>query len=483
MSGRPEPPLVPGNQVSSDRISTAPAQGEKAPTKSRGTVPAAVIPPTGASTSSARLPPNQRVSIRWLAPGLGVKRWLTLFALCTFIGAVGFLHFTWTGPWHFIATKWILLVNRFTAPGVVPPHITGLLVFVLAVAGAIYAVIMVNRTLMRAAGTSAANAVNVLLEQRTLSRGVRVVAVGGGTGLSNLLTGLKIHTGNITAIVTVADDGGSSGRLRQDLGMVAPGDLTDCYAALSDSPVLARLLLHRFQRGEGIAGHTFGNLMLATLSEEQGGLGNAMQEIHEVLRVQGAVFPATTQPPTLVAHLSDGRTVRGESQFVTQVGAARIERVTLDPPDLPALPQVVRAISEAEAIVLGPGSLYTSIIPGLLVPEIAQAVRQSAAPLIYVASIMTEPGETTGYTLNDHVRAIEDHLGRTPDCILMNDQPVSAAVLKRYHEEGAELVDLRGASGDLRRRLLYTPLLQPETAWHNPDALANAIVALTAKQR
>lgn len=419
----------------------------------------------------------------WLEPGLGVKRWVTMFVICTFVGAVAFLHFTWTGPLHPLATKWILWLNHFTSPEYMPLYVVGIAVMLLALGGALLSITMMNRAILRGVGTAPETAVNVLYERRTLSRGMRVVAVGGGTGLSNLLSGLKKHTENITAIVTVADDGGSSGRLREALDMVAPGDLTDCYAALSDSPVLARLLLHRFRRGEGIEGHTFGNLLLATLSEEQGGLGTAMQEIHEVLRVQGAVFPATTRPPTLVAHLSDGRIVRGESQFVTQVGAARIERVTLDPPDLPALPQVLEAIRDADTIVLGPGSLYTSIIPALLVPEIAQAVRESSAPLIYVASIMTEPGETTGYTLNDHVRAIEEHLGRTPDCILMNDQPVSAAVLRRYHEEGAELVDLRGAGGDLRRRLLFTPLLQPDTAWHNPEALANALIELTFKQR
>lgn len=425
----------------------------------------------------------QRRAVRWLAPGLGIKRWWSLFVFCTLVGAVGFLHFTWTGPWHFTATKWILWVNHLTNPGVLPLHITGLLVMGLALLGALYSITMINRALLHGAGTSPASAVDVIFEKRTLARGVKVVAVGGGTGLSNLLSGLKKHTGNITAVVTVADDGGSSGRLREALDMVAPGDLTDCYAALSDSPVLARLLLHRFERGEGIEGHTFGNLMLATLSEEQGGLETAMQDIHEVLRVQGAVFPATTHPPTLVAHLSDGRTVRGESQFVQQVREARIERVTLDPPNLPALPQVLTGIAEAEVIVLGPGSLYTSIIPALLVPEIASAVRNSAAPLIYVASIMSEPGETTGYTLQDHVDAIVQHLGRLPDCILMNDMPVAAPVLRRYHDDGAELVNLRGADRELRSRVLFAPLLQPDTAWHNPDALANALVDLTAKQR
>ena len=425
----------------------------------------------------------QRRARMWLVPGLGVKRWLSLFTFCTFVGAVGFLHFTWTGPFHFVATKWILWLNQFTHPPYFPLHVVGILVMALALIGAFTSIFMLNRAMLRGTGTAPETAVDVMYERRNLARGAKVVAVGGGTGLSNLLTGLKKQTGNITAVVTVADDGGSSGRLRESLDMIAPGDLTDCYAALSDSPVLARLLLHRFERGAGIEGHTFGNLMLATLSEEQGGLGTAMQDIHEVLRVRGAVYPATTQPPTLVAHLSDGRTVRGESQFVSAVGAARIQRVTLDPPNLPALPQVLAAIGSAEMIVLGPGSLFTSIIPALIVPEIAAAVRQSAAPVVYVASIMTEPGETTRFTLGDHVQAITAHLGRTPDVVLMNSSPLATEVLRRYNAEGAELLDLNSADRDLRSRVRLAPLLQPDTAWHDPAALAAALIELTPKQR
>lgn len=426
----------------------------------------------------------QRRAQMWLAPGIGVKRWISLFVVCTLVGAVGFLHFTWTGPWHFVATKWILWLNQFTDPAFLPLSVTGAVVMGLALAGALYSIAMLNRSILRGIGTAPETTVDVLYERRTLSRGPRMVTVGGGTGLSNLLTGLKKYTGNISAVVTVADDGGSSGRLREALDMVAPGDLTDCYAALSDSPVLARLLLHRFERGEGIEGHTFGNLMLATLSEEQGGsLATAMQDIHEMLRVRGAVFPATTSPTTLEAHLSDGRTVRGESQFATQVGEARIQRVTLDPPDLPALPQVIEAIRDAELIVLGPGSLFTSIIPALIVPEIADAIRHSAAPVVYVASIMTEPGETTNFTLSDHFGAIIQHLHRTPDFVLMNNSPVEPEVLQRYHAEGAELLDLSSADNDLQRRVRFAPLLQEGTAWHNPEALANALLDLTPKPR
>ncbi|GBF04221.1 NAD-binding Rossmann-fold enzyme [Deinococcus aerius] len=420
----------------------------------------------------------------WLTPGMGVKRWLVLFVLCTLIGAVGFLHFTWTGPLHFVATRWILWLNALTEPNIMPLYGVGMAVMALALGGAFLSIVMLNRSMLRSTGTAPENALDVIYSNRTLSRGPRIVAVGGGTGLSNLLSGLKVHTANITAVVTVADDGGSSGRLRESLDMIAPGDLTDCYAALSDSPVLARLLLHRFGRGEGLEGHTFGNLLLATLSEEQGGLQGAMRDIHEVLRVRGQVFPATTRPATIITRLSDGREVRGESELSRQVGQARVIDVRLDPPDLPALPAVLEAIREAELIVLGPGSLFTSILPALLVPDIARAVRESGTPVVYVASLMTEPGETTGLSLEDHVNAITEHLGRAPNWVLTNSTPIPPDVQARYAAEGAQVLDLRGASPDLRDRVRTAPLLQAgQTARHDPAALAQALLAMIAWMR
>lgn len=419
----------------------------------------------------------------WLEPGLGVKRWVTMFVLCTFVGAVAFLHFTWTGPLHPLATKWILWLNHFTSPEYMPLYVVGIAVMLLALGGALLSITMMNRAILRGVGTAPETAVNVLYERRTLSRGMRVVAVGGGTGLSNLLSGIKAHTSNITAVVTVADDGGSSGRLREALDMVAPGDLTDCYAALSDSPVLARLLLHRFGRGDGIEGHTFGNLLLATLSEEQGGLGTAMRDIHEVLKVRGQVFPATTRPVTLVAELADGRVVRGESKFAEQIRPSRIARVRLEPENPSALTQVLEAIRDADMIVLGPGSLFTSIIPALLTPDIARAVRESAAPLVYVASLMTEPGETDGLNLNGHVEAITRHLGRTPDRVLMNNGPIDPDVEENYRQQGAEVLNLSGVGRDLRSRVEYASLIAPGTARHDPQRLAEALVGLGQGQR
>ncbi|MBB5233260.1 putative cofD-like protein [Deinococcus budaensis] len=443
-------------------------------------------PGGGQGSSGGRAAREQARRARmWLSPGLGVKRWLLLFAVCTLLGAVGFLHFTWTGPLHFTATRWILWLNALTKPEVLPLWVAGISVMALALGGALLSIAMLNRSMLRSTGTAPEQALDVIYSHRTLSRGARIVAVGGGTGLSNLLSGLKAHSGNLTAIVAVSDDGGSSGRLREALDMIAPGDLTDCYAALSDSPVLARLLLHRFGRGEGLEGHTFGNLLLATLSEEQGGLQGAMRDVHEVLRVRGQVFPATTTPTTLVARLSDGREVRGESGLAAQMGGARVQSVRLEPAHLPALPAVLEAIDGAELIVLGPGSLFTSIIPALLVPDVARAIRDSAAPVVYVASLMTEPGETTGLGLEDHVRAITAHLGRTPDWVLMNSTPVPEDVRARYAAEGAQVLDLVGAGGDLQGRIRSAPLLHPEDeqARHDPAALAQALVTLTPRSR
>lgn len=440
--------------------------------------------PTPLGQSQRRRPQGRARRARmWLAPGLGVKRWLMLFVVCTLVGAVGFLHFTWTGPLHFVATRWILWLNALTKPEVMPLYVGGMTVMALALGGALLSIMMLNRSMLRSTGTAPEQALDVIYSKRTLARGPRIVAVGGGTGLSTLLSGLKAHTSNITAVVTVSDDGGSSGRLRESLDMIAPGDLTDCYAALSDSPVLSRLLLHRFDRGEGLAGHTFGNLLLATLSEEQGGLQDAMRDVHEVLRVRGQVFPATTTPSTLVARLSDGREVRGESGLAAQVGGARVEAVRLDPPDLPALPAVLDAVREAELIVLGPGSLFTSILPALLVPGVARAIRESGAPVVYVASLMTEPGETTGLNLADHVGAVTRHLRRTPDWVLVNSTPIPPAVRARYAGEGAEVLDPGAVGADLRGRLRHAPLLHPgEQARHDPDALAEALVALTPRR-
>lgn len=418
---------------------------------------------------------------KWMAPGMGVKRWLTVFVVSVIFLAIGFLHFVWTGPLHFIATRWILWLGALTNPEVLPLWATGGTLMVLAFAGAITSIVMLNRSLLQSTGTKPSEAVDTIYARRALLRGPRIVALGGGTGLSNLLSGLKTYSSNITAVVAVSDDGGSSGRLRKDLEMIAPGDLTDCYAALSDSPVLARLLLHRFARGEGLAGHTFGNLMLATLSEEQGGLANAMSDVHDVLKVRGQVYPATPTPATLVAHLEGGAQVRGESALHEERAGRKVERMSLDPAEVSALPEVLEAIHDADLVVIGPGSLFTSLIPTVLVPNVAEALRRTSAKLVYVANIMSEPGETDELDLEDHERALSTHLGRTPDWVLVNSAPVSLAVRERYAREGARILSSRGSSAGFRTRVRYASVLREGSGQHQPDKLAVALLRLLAR--
>ncbi len=247
---------------------------------------------------------------------------------------------------------------------------------------------------------------DVLYRKRHLDRGPRVVVIGGGTGLSNLLRGLKRFTNNITAIVTVADDGGSSGRLRQELGVLPPGDIRNCITALADEDKLVTELFHyRFEHGEGLEGHNFGNLFLtAVCAVTKGDMIQAVRTASRVLNSCGQVLPSTLDNITLVAQMQDGSEVRGESHISHT--DARIRRVVCDPAKPRATPEAVDAILAAELIVLGPGSLYTSIVPNLLVPGISAAVRQSLAAKLYVCNVLTQPGETTGFTVGDHVEAL-----------------------------------------------------------------------------
>jgi uncharacterized cofD-like protein len=257
--------------------------------------------------------------------------------------------------------------------------------------------------------------VQMVAEHRRKGRGPRVVAIGGGTGLSALLRGLKLHTSNITAIVTVADDGGSSGRLRRSLGVLPPGDFRNCIAALADDDsLITQLFQYRFGSGDGLEGHSFGNLFITAMAEVTGSFEKALIESSRVLTIQGRVVPATLHDVTLIADLRSAQTapafrVQGESAIPDAPGA--IDRVSLQPDDVPAFPEAVQAILAADLIVAGPGSLYTSVLPNLLVRDIAAAVRASNALKVYVCNAATQPGETEGYSVSDHVRALEAHAG------------------------------------------------------------------------
>jgi uncharacterized cofD-like protein len=318
--------------------------------------------------------------------------------------------------------------------------------------------------------------VEVVAEHRRKQRGPRVVVIGGGTGMSTLLRGLKHHTSNITAIVTVADDGGSSGRLRKSLGVLPPGDFRNCLAALADDEsLITQLFQYRFGAGEGLEGHSFGNLFITAMSEVTGSFEKALAESSRVLTIVGRVIPSTLQDVTLVADLrpedsASAYRVHGESAIPVAPGA--IERVFLQPDDVAAFPESVQAILAADLIVVGPGSLYTSLIPNLLVRDIAAAVQASRAVKVYVCNVATQPGETDAYSVIDHVRALESHSGGLFGIVLANNKQ-SGRLLPKLSWVRLDPA-LNGG-----HRLVTADLIDDEKPWrHDSTKLAAVLMKL-----
>ena len=351
---------------------------------------------------------------KWLYPGLEIKRWLLLLMAGVTITGVGITyllrHFYVTQPYP----VWFYYATFMFYPRPMRAIIFGL-VGVLAI---VVGLVQMNRSLLRPFVQPGQDLVEVLYRYHQKGRGPKIVAIGGGHGLSTLLRGLKEYTSNITAVVTVADDGGSSGRLRKELGLLPPGDFRNCIAALSEAEDLTRRLFqYRFSEGMGLDGHSFGNLFIAAMAGVTGSFEDALLEASYVLAVRGRVLPATLEEVALcaeVAEMEDGeiigwRRVVGESQIPKSGG--RILRVFLEPEVTRAYPEVLRAILDADLILAGPGSLYTSVLPNLLVREVVDALRVSGAPKVYIANVATEPGETDGYTVGDHVRVLNEHLG------------------------------------------------------------------------
>ena len=270
----------------------------------------------------------------------------------------------------------------------------------------------------------------------------RIVVIGGGTGLSVMLRGLKEKPLDITAIVTVADDGGSSGILRSELQIPPPGDIRNVLMALADvEPLLTKLLKYRFPTGNGLAGHSLGNLMLAAMTDISGDFVTGVRELSRVLAVRGKVLPAAAHATVLKAEMSDGTIVTGESMIPKARG--RIKRVFIEPSWVEPLPEAVEAIRSADAILVGPGSLYTSIMPNLLGPEVAQALIESDAVKLFVCNVMTQPGETDGYSVSDHLHAIQEHLGASLfHYVIVNNGEIPPQVLQKYAEEGAKAVEV-----------------------------------------
>lgn len=359
---------------------------------------------------------------KWFYFGLGVKRWLVLLFVGITLLSLGAAYIL------------VAIYRDQSFPPIfyyltlqfVPRPIRALSFGIGGVALVILSVWKLNQSLLSALAPRQTNLVETLYRRRQRQRALKIVAIGGGTGMSALLRGLKNYTENLTAIVTVADDGGSSGRLRKELGLLPPGDFRQCLAALADAePLMTRLFEYRFGHGSELDGHSFGNLFIAAMAGITGNFESALSESSRVLAVRGKILPSTLQNVTLCAEVRGSNQrqvarVRGESQ-IAKFGSP-VERVYLEPEHVPAYPGAVRAILEADLIVAGPGSLFTSVIPNLLVEDLRHALDASAAEKIYVCNVATEHGETDGYSLDDHLAALEAHSqGMRFNAVLAND--------------------------------------------------------------
>ncbi|EOS54377.1 conserved hypothetical protein, cofD-related [Paenibacillus barengoltzii J12] len=309
----------------------------------------------------------------------------------------------------------------------------------------------------------------------------RIVVMGGGTGLSVMLRGLKERPLDITAIVTVADDGGSSGILRNELQMPPPGDIRNVLTALADvEPLLSDMLNYRFASGSGLAGHSLGNLILAAITDISGDFVTAVRELSRVFAVRGRVLPAAGQAVVLHAEMEDGTIVTGESKIPEVRG--KIKRIFLEPEEVEPLPEAVEAIREADAILIGPGSLYTSIIPNLLVPKLAEAVLENTSAIkIFICNVMTQPGETDDYTVSDHLQAVYNHVGKHLfDYVIVNDGEIPPQVQDFYAEKGAKpvQVDWDNVTGQGYKVIADTLVLFRRYLRHDADKLSHHIYQL-----
>ena len=350
----------------------------------------------------------------WLIPGLEVKRWFALIFLGSVLIMIGIL--TLSSPrsvYNFLSYLKSMASADVLAVAVI---IAGTILFFKGWQKTNLSMLDLRN------GREKETMLEALYRRKKLNKGPKIVAIGGGTGLSMLLKGIKGITNNITAVVTVGDDGGSSGRLREELGVLPPGDIRNCIAALADDEdLVTKLFQYRFKIGEGLKGHSFGNLFLTALCSITGDMVRAVKESSNVLSIRGRVLPSTLDNMKLAAEMEDGRIIHGESAIPEAGG--KIKRLFTEPAECKALPEVIDAIHDADLIIMGPGSLYTSVIPNLLIKEIAEAVAKSNAKKIYVCNIMTQKGETDNYSVASHVNALINHAGSRDilDAVLVNN--------------------------------------------------------------
>lgn len=433
--------------------------------------------PQKSGTGLQRFWTRLRQEGRWLIPGMGVKRWLVVFLAGVTLLGVGLAVFTLevyrTAP----DTWWLPALSTISLRFLVRP-LRVLIFGGLGIGMILWGAWGMNRALLRPfVKPGGRPLIEAMEDYRRREHGPHIVAIGGGHGLATLLRGLKAYSNNITAIVTVADDGGSSGELRRSMGILPPGDIRNCLTALSnDEAMMGQIFQYRFASGAGLNGHSLGNLFITALTDITGSFEEAVAESGRVLAVKGQVLPATLHDVRLVADVqlpqaANPVMVVGESNI--PMASGKIKRVWLEPTTPPAFPPVISAILSADLIVIGPGSLYTSILPNLLVPDLLEAVRASRAMKVFVVNVATQPGETDGYNCSDHIGNVEAHVGS-----LVCDVVLCNRTYKGDLQGASEWVKVDQAFLD-ERPVYQADLIDPHNPWrHDADKLARVILDL-----
>lgn len=423
-------------------------------------------------------------TLKWLYPGMRVKRWLALVPVGIAVCLLGvMLLLNWKVD---ILLSWIVAQSMgYSGVDIRPPQVLIPLSIGLILIGVVLifvALRQVVRSITSALSPETEGKLaDLVFRKRYLSQGQRIVVIGGGTGLSTMLRGLKQYSSNITAVVTTTDDGGSSGRLRADMGMLPPGDIRNCLVALADSETsMADLFQYRFDLcGDGLEGHSFGNLLIAAMTRLTGDFESAVRETSRILAIRGQVLPTTIQHVKLQAELEDGTFVEGETNIAKS--DSPIKHIMLSPGNVQPLDETLAAIKLADCVVLGPGSVFTSIVPNLLVEGIPEALQKTRGTVVFVCNVMTQHGETDNFKASDHLRAVTKHIEpKIIDRVLVNTARPSEEMLEVYRRYGQTFVEPDIAKiKEMGYRPVTSDLIsESNVVRHDPDKLANAILRL-----
>jgi uncharacterized cofD-like protein len=416
------------------------------------------------------------LNMRWLIPGIGVKRWVLVILVGTTLLGVGLAVYLLDIYRNAPDTWWLPIIKIVSLQFIQVRILRALIFGAIGVGLIILGITGLNRSLLRPFMKPGKDIIDTVAEYRRRDKGPKIVVIGGGTGLASVLRGLKAYSRNITAVVTVADDGGSSGEIRKSVGILPPGDIRNCLAALSnDEELITQLFQYRFAAGAGLNGHSLGNLLITALTEITGSFEAAIAESARVLAVQGTVLPSTLKNINLVAEIELPEkkvtlNVKGESAISSTGG--KVRRVWLDPGNPSPFPPTLQAILNADLILVGPGSLYSSIIANLLVPDLVDAIHVSKACKMYICNVATQHGETDGYSCEDHIGAIKQHVGiNLFDLIVTNNR------FEGVLPGGSEWVKV--TNKESRNALYQADLIDSENPWrHDSAKLAKVLMDL-----